>query len=584
MIRHVATTVAVVAVALVAGSGSVSAAGSACPASNPPNELVLAAGSGQTAQLGKQFPTNLQAQLANSNACPVTGNLAGVNVEFDAPGSGPSGIFDSGSSDAVVGTDAHGVATAPVFTANDTVGSYVVVARSDAGSVGFNLTNTASGLAAAISATSGAKQQAIVNGPYPQLLEARVTDASGNPVQGATVSYSIVPGSTGASASFLSGAQAAATTDSNGLATSPPVVANGSPGRFTAVASTDGLAAVTTYTLDNHAAAETLTAASGSVQSASIDSRYGRPLTARMHYAGGRPIEGAAVTFTLGSESGTGGAGAAFGDGTNQAAAVTDVNGVATSPRFTANGTPGRFTATAASAGVARPITFALRNLPARIVLSKRAPTATVGTLYRQRLAATVRGANGKRIEGASVTFSVAPSANGAAATFQDGTEQATELTDGSGEADSPRLLANTTAGGFTVTAVIGGTSSRATSVLRNLAGRATTITAGVASGESTPVGRRFPVPLAVTAGDRYGNPVRGAIVEFTAPPRGVSGRFSVSRRRTTRSISLKTNGNGIAVAPPFTANDLVGGYIVRATVKGTTARAAFALVNAPGG
>jgi hypothetical protein len=46
--------------------------------------------------------------------------------------------------------------------------------------------------------------------------------------------------------------------------------------------------------------------------------------------------------------------------------------------------------------------------------------------------------------------------------------------------------------------------------------------------------------------------------------------------------VSVKTNANGIAVAPPFRANDTAGGYIVRATVTGTTARASFALVNAP--
>jgi hypothetical protein len=582
VIRHVATTVALAAVALAAASGSVSAAGSPCPVSNSPNELVLAAGSGQTAQLGKQFPTNLQAQLANSNGCPLTGNLAGIDVEFDAPGGGAGGIFSSGSNDAVVGTDAHGLATAPVFTANDTAGSYVVTAHSDAGSVGFNLTNTASGLPAAISATNGADQQATVNGGYAQPLQARVTDAAGAPVQGITVSFSIVPGATGASASFLGGAQAAATTDSNGLATAPPLVANGNPGRFTAVAAADGLPVVATYTLDNHGAAEALTATNGSAQSASIDRRYSRPLTVRLRDAGGQPIEGAAVTFTLGSENGTGAAGAAFAGGTNQATAVTDVNGIATSPRFTANGIPGRFTATATAPGVARPLTFPLRNLPAGIVLTGRAPTATVGTPYRQRLIATVRGANGTRIEGVSVTFNVTPSGSGAAATFPDGTQQTTELTDGRGEAGSPRLLANTTAGRFTVTAAIGGTTSRATSGLRNLAGRATTMAAGVASGESTSLGQRFTVPLAVTVGDRYGNPVAGATVEFTAPARGASGRFTLSKGRTTRVIGARTNGSGIAVAPPFTANDLAGGYVVRATVRGATARAAFALVNAP--
>jgi protocatechuate 3,4-dioxygenase beta subunit len=575
--RHVAT-LAVAVLASAAASGSGSAALSACPAANPPNELVLAGGSGQTAQLGKQFPTNLQAQLANSNGCPLTGNLAGVDVEFDAPAGGPSGIFGSGSNDAVVGTDAHGIATAPALTADDTAGSYVVDAHSDVGSVGFDLTNTANGLAAAIGAMNGANQQATVNGAYPQPLQARVTDAAGNPVQGATVGFSIVAGPTGASASFAGGAQVAVTADSNGLATSPPLLANGAPGRFSAVASTDGLSAVATFSLDNHAAAETLAAAGGAAQSASIDTRYARPLTVRLRDVGGQPVEGAAVTFTLGSQGG--GAGAVFNGGADQATAVTDADGVATSPRFAANGVPGRFTATATSPG-APPLSFALRNLPAALVLSDGSPTATVATTYRRRLIATVRGANGRRIEGVSVTFSVASSGNGAGATFQDGTEQATEPTDGRGEAASPRLEASTTAGRFTVTAAVAGTSTRVTAGLRNLPGRATTITAGVASGESTSVAQRFPVPLAVTVGDRYGNPVAGAIVEFTAPRRGPSGRFVLSMGRTAR-VSVETNRNGIAVAPPFTANDLAGGYVVGAAVKGTGAHAAFALVNSP--
>jgi hypothetical protein len=50
-----------------AAGGSALGAGRACPASNPPNELVLAAGSGQQAQLGKQFAQSLQVQLANTN-------------------------------------------------------------------------------------------------------------------------------------------------------------------------------------------------------------------------------------------------------------------------------------------------------------------------------------------------------------------------------------------------------------------------------------------------------------------------------------------------------------------------------------
>ena len=82
-------------VLLAIAAGPSAGAGSACPASNPPNTLVLSGGSGQTAQLGRQFQGNLQVALANSDGCPLTGNLAGISVDFVAPGGGASGIFAS---------------------------------------------------------------------------------------------------------------------------------------------------------------------------------------------------------------------------------------------------------------------------------------------------------------------------------------------------------------------------------------------------------------------------------------------------------------------------------------------------------
>ena len=250
-----------VAVVLLVGAGSPSAAVAACPSSNPPNELVLAGGSGQTAQLGKQFPDALQVQLANTNGCPVTENVAGYDVDFDAPGSGASGVFaGTGSHEAVVGTNGQGVASAPPFTANFTAGSYSVDAHSAFGAVELDLTNTAGGLAASITATSGTQQAASVNTRYAQPLQARVVDAQGNPVQGVTVAFSVLAGPTGAAATFITGGPAEATTDANGLATSPPLQANDNPGRFTAVATVDGVTAVATYGLDNHAAAYTVAA------------------------------------------------------------------------------------------------------------------------------------------------------------------------------------------------------------------------------------------------------------------------------------------------------------------------------------
>jgi adhesin/invasin len=456
--------------ALAGAGGSARASGSACPTSNQPNELVLGDGSGQQAQLGKPFAENLQVMLANTNGCPVTGNLAGVTVNFDAPGSGASGIFaSSGSREAYVGTNSQGVATAPPFTANFTVGDYTVDAHSDYGSVGISLSNTANGLPSSIAATGTASQEATVNGSYSQSLQARVTDANGNPVQGAAVTFAVVPGPTGASANFLGG-QPSATTDSNGLATSPALMANGVPGRFSVTASTAGVSTVATYTLDNHATTTALQLALARDAKATVDSRYRSSLQARLVDASGQPIEGA------------------------------------------------------------------------------------------------------------TITFAIAAADNGASANFLGGADQATALTDANGVATAPPLVANKTAGGFTATATaLGAQPGRYT--LENLAAAATNIVAGAADGQSTTVGARFAIPLAVTVTDRNGNPVVGVTVTFAAPVKGASGRF-----RKARVVRVKTNSRGIAVARPFTANTAVGGYAVTATVKGRSVRTAFSLQNLPRG
>ncbi|MGA2163828.1 MAG: hypothetical protein ABSH36_05095 [Solirubrobacteraceae bacterium] len=114
---------------------------------------------------------------------------------------------------------------------------------------------------------------------------------------------------------------------------------------------------------------------------------------------------------------------------------------------------------------------------------------------------------------------------------------------------------------------------------------------AGVGSTQSTVVATAFPIPLAVTVTDAQGKPVAGALVTFSAPATGASGRFTVHARgphhrvRVTHrhTVRVKTDARGIAVAPPFTANGTQGGYIVRATVAHARPTA-FALVNeAPG-
>jgi CSLREA domain-containing protein/uncharacterized repeat protein (TIGR01451 family) len=98
------------------------------------------AGTPQSTVINTAFATNLEATVTES------GNpQSGVTVTFTAPVAGASGAFAGSVNTAT--TNASGVATAVVFTANGTTGSYNVVASLPGGSplANFALTNTISG-------------------------------------------------------------------------------------------------------------------------------------------------------------------------------------------------------------------------------------------------------------------------------------------------------------------------------------------------------------------------------------------------------------------------------------------------------
>jgi hypothetical protein len=208
--------------------------------------------------------------------------------------------------------------------------------------------------------------------------------------------------------------------------------------------------------------------------------------------------------------------------------------------------------------------------------------SATVGTRYGDPLRVVVLDAERKPLQGVSVSFSLgsaaaSPSATaGAGASFAAaGGTQATALTDASGRATSPAFTANGTAGSFAATAELTGGGLRAGFSLRNRAGRPASLAPGVAASASAVAGTRFPIRLAVTVTDSYGNPVPGAVVTFSAPLHGPSGRFAGRSRRAR----VATNALGKAVAPPFSATSRPGGYVVRASAAGA-APSGFALVN----
>jgi len=118
---------------------------------------------------------------------------------------------------------------------------------------------------ASIAATSGSGQSTVVNTPFVIPLQATVRSASGNPLQGIMVLFSV-----GSNASFAGGAASASTiSNASGVATAPILTAGSNVGSFTVTATVGGVASAT-FTLT-----ATPLGLSFSVQSVNFTVNYG---------------------------------------------------------------------------------------------------------------------------------------------------------------------------------------------------------------------------------------------------------------------------------------------------------------------
>jgi hypothetical protein len=207
-----------------------------------------------------------------------------------------------------------------------------------------------------ITGTAGTPQSTTVDTAFATALEATVTDKSGNPVSGATVTFSSP--ATGAGATFGGGAAMSATAISNaaGIAISPLPAANTVAGTYTVTASVAGVA-VPAFTLTNAAGpAASLTATAGTVQSTAVSTAFPIALQAMVKDGFGNPVSGVTVTFAAPAA----GASANFA-GSQSQLVLTDATGTAVSTVPVANGVAGAYSISATVAGLT-PVTFGLTN------------------------------------------------------------------------------------------------------------------------------------------------------------------------------------------------------------------------------
>jgi hypothetical protein len=317
----------------------------------PAASIVVTSGTAQSTTVNTAFATDLAATVTDQYGNPVVG----TTVTFTAPASGASGAFAGGVNTAL--TNVKGLATAPVFTANTVAGAYAVTATvgTHTTSPGFTLTNQA-GAPATIAVSAGTPQTTTVNTAFATQLAATLTDQYGNPIVGTTVTF-IAPTS-GASGTFAGGLNTA-TTNASGVATAVVFTANTTAGAYSVTAMAGSVTTSPGFALTNLAGAPaSITATSGTPQSATIDTAFAKRLVATVTDQYGNPIAGATVTFTAPAS----GASGTFAGGVDTA--KTSATGVAFTPVFTANGTAGTYTVTAKAGAVTTSTGFVLTNTP----------------------------------------------------------------------------------------------------------------------------------------------------------------------------------------------------------------------------
>src|SRR5207245_2237474 len=146
-----------------------------------------------------------------------------------------------------------GFATAPTFTANLIVGADTVIASAPgfSATASFNLTNSPD-VPNSITATTSTAQSLTVATVLSNALDVVVKDSHGNLISGATVTFTITAGGTGATGTFAGNTTTAtATTGSNGIAIAPAITTDAISGTYTVTASVSGVSGTVPFTITN---------------------------------------------------------------------------------------------------------------------------------------------------------------------------------------------------------------------------------------------------------------------------------------------------------------------------------------------
>ena len=412
------------------------------------NGLVIVSGQDQVAAANTALAQPLVVQVTDAFGNPI----AGVPITWTPEGGGAvsetSTVTDAGGTTSVTRTLGPGAGLQRTLATGP---------EGLAGSPAAFLHTATAGSASGVVVAGGDGQRAAPGTRLPQDLAVRVTDADGNPVVNAAVTW-VVTGGGGTMDPSTS------TTDGDGRASTRWTLGP-QLGTNTAQAVVSGVGTATFTATAVAGAASSIEIVSGSGQSAQAGQPLPASLVVRVRDGSGNPVAGASVLWQVASGGGTVAPSTNATDAAGQAAAAWTLGGAAG---------PNTLTASVAGAGNVTFTATATVGAPAALSLQVQPSTsAEAGVPFGRQPVVQLKDAGGNDVaqSGVAVTAAIASGGGSLGGTV-------TRSTDGDGRAAFTDLEINGATGAHSlIFAASGFTSATSGSIDVGPAPTATSIT-----------------------------------------------------------------------------------------------------------
>ncbi|MBK7785828.1 MAG: Ig-like domain repeat protein [Gemmatimonadetes bacterium] len=505
-------------------------------AAGPAAQLVLQTQPATTAQSGVALTTQPVVQLQDGGGNPVA--QAGVTVTASiASGGGSLG------GTVQVATDAQGIATFTDLALSGTAGSRTLgFAASGLSGATSNAIALGAGAPASLAITAGNNQTATAGSPVAIDPQVQVTDLSGNPVAGVSVTFTVTGGG--------GTAAAVAQTDASGFAAVTWTL-GGTAGAnsLDASAALSGGTSTVSFTATGLAGSAgrlaMVTQPSASAQSGVV---FAQQPVIQLQDLNGNNVTTSGVAITTQSSGSLGGNTVAF-----------TVNGVATFTNLSLTGLAGSyqltFTGTNITGVTSAPIALGAGAASKLVVVTQPSSPTPSGTPFVQQPVVQVQDAAGNPV--ASSGRSVTAAINGSVGSLNPAGR--TVVTDAAGLATFQTLTVSGPAGSYSLLFSTTGLTPDVSANFDITAGGATQMTATSATSQSATVGTTVAAPPTVLVQDAQNNPVAGVTVTFqvTAGGGALNGGAAV------------TDNNGVAAVTSWTLGPVAGANTVTASASG---------------